>query len=196
MKAYTYSIKHISTDTIYYGVRKSPVFDLGQTYFSSSKLVKRLINENGIEDFEFKQRRIFETYEQARSHETKILKRINAVSNPKVLNQAVSSPKIPSKDPVSENKRRESISNSMKGNQNFPKLTKEEYSRRGKLGAQKRSENIKSGKTVIRRNRSDFVTNWVIEKNGKEKIVKPSAVYAYLKCGYQKVRKIQIIRPL
>ena len=194
MKAYTYSIKHIPTDTIYYGVRKSSVFDLGQTYFSSSKLIKRLINEHGIENFEFKQRRTFEKYEQARLHETKILKRINAVSNPKVLNQAVSSPRICSKDSVSEKKRRESISNSMKGNKNFPKLTKEEHSRRGKLGAQKRAENIKSGNTVIKRKSSDFITNWVMEKNGKEKIVKPSAVPAYLKCGYQKVRKIKILK--
>jgi hypothetical protein len=194
MKAYTYSIKHIPTDTIYYGVRKSSVFDLGQTYFSSSKLIKRLINEHGIENFEFKQRRTFEEYEQARLHETKVLKRINAVSNPKVLNQAVSSPRICSKDSVSEKKRRESISNSMKGNKNFPKLTKEEHSRRGKLGAQKRAENIKSGITVIKRKSSDFITNWVMEKNGKEKIVKPSAVPAYLKCGYQKVRKIKILK--
>lgn len=192
MKAYTYSIRHITSDTIYYGVRKSTVFDLGKTYFSSSKLVKRLINEHGIENFEFKLRRAFETYEQARLHETKMLKRIKAVSNQKVLNQAVSSPRLCSKDPIAEKQRRESISKSMSGNQNFPKLSREEHSRRGKLGAKKRAENIKSGKTIIKRKSSEFVSRWIVEKEGNEKIVNPSAVPAYLKCGYQKVKKIKI----
>lgn len=192
MKAYTYSIKHITSGTIYYGVRKSSAFDLGKTYFSSSKLVKRLIREHGMEKFEFKLRRTFGTYEQARLHETKILKRINAVSNPKVLNQAVSAPRLCSKDPIAEKQRRDSISKSMIGNQNFPKLSKEEHSRRGKLGALKRAENIKSGKTIIKRKSSDFITKWIIEKEGNERIVNPSAVPAYLKCGYQKVKKIKI----
>lgn len=192
MEAYTYSIKHITSDTIYYGVRKSSVFDLGHTYLSSSRLVKRLINEHGMENFEFKIRRVFETYEQARLHETKILKRINAVSNPKVLNQAISAPRLCSKDPIAEKQRRESISKSMMGNQNFPKLSSEEYSRRGKLGAKKRAENIKSGKTVIKRKSSEFISKWIVEKEGKEKTINPSAVPAYLKCGYQKIRKIKI----
>lgn len=194
MQAYTYSIKHIPSNTIYYGVRKSSTYDLGKTYFSSSKLIRRLIKEEGVENFEFKQRRKFETYEKARLHETKLLKRINAISNKKVLNQAISSPRICSKDSTSEQKRKQSISKSMKGNKNFPKLSNEEYSRRGKLGAKKRAENIKTGKTKIKRNKSNFVINWVITKNGNEKIVKPSAVPAYLKCGYQKVKKIKVLR--
>jgi len=192
MKAYAYSIKHIATGNIYYGVRKSSVFDLGQTYFSSSKLVKRLINESGVENFEFKLRKQFETYEEARLHETKLLKRISAITNPKILNQAISAPRLCSKDPVAEKRRRESISKAMLGNNHFPKLSKEEHSRRGKLGAQKRAENIKSGKTIIKRKCSSFTTKWIIEREGEEKIVNPSAVPAYLKCGYNKVKKIKI----
>lgn len=194
MKAYTYTIRHIPTDKLYYGVKKSCIFDLGISYFSSSKLVKRLIFESSIEDFEFKLRKKFNSYEEARLHETKLLKRINAVNNDKMLNQAISSPRVCSKDILIENERRKKISKSMKGNQNLPRLSKEEHSRRGKLGAQKRSENIKSGKTTIKRKSSDFVTNWILEKDGKEKIVKPSSVPAYLKCGYQKVRKIKTLK--
>lgn len=191
MKAYTYTIKHLPSNTIYYGVRLSSEEDIGVSYFSSSKIVKRLVEEQPLSNFEFKIRKRFNSYEQARLHESKMLKRINAVSNPKVLNQAVSSPRLCSKDPVAEKQRRESISKSMLGNQNFPKLSREEYSRRGRLGAKKRAENIKSGKTVIKRKKSDFVSKWVLERDGKQKIVNPSAVPAYLKCGYKKVEKIK-----
>ena len=182
MRAYTYSIKHIPTNTIYYGVRKSPTFDLGRTYFSSSKLVKRMINEDGLENFEFKQRRKFESYEEARLHETKILKRINAVINKRMLNPAVSSPKVCSKDGVSEKQRRKSISESMKTlwknkeyrkNQSFNKLTKEERSKRGRNGAFKRAENIKNGLTVINRKLKETKIMHVVGKNGIEKIINP-----------------------
>lgn len=201
MQAYTYSIKHIPTNTIYYGVRKSSTFDLGHSYLSSSKLVKRMIEEDGLENFEFKQRRMFESYEEARLHESKILKRIDAVKNPRVLNQAISSPRLCNKDSVSEKQRRNSISESMKKlweieeykeNQSFNKLTKEERSKRGRNGALKRAENIKNGLTIINRKPKNTKTMHVIEKHGTEKIISPSAVPAYLKCGYIKVRIIQI----
>jgi hypothetical protein len=189
------------TDTIYYGVRKSSNFDLGITYFSSSKLVKRMIKEDGLECFEFKQRRRFESYEEARLHESKILKRINAVKNTRVLNQAISSPRICFKDSASEQQRKISISKSMKKlwktkdyreNQQFNKLTTEERSKRGRNGAFKRAENIKNGLTKIRRNPKDTKTMHIVEKHGVEKIINPSAVPAYLKCGYIKVRTVQV----
>ena len=94
MKAYTYSIIHKPTKNIYYGVRKSEEKDIGNTYFSSSKLMRRLIKEQGKENFLFKVRKIFDSYEKAREHETKLLQRVNAVTNEKFFNQAISSPRV------------------------------------------------------------------------------------------------------
>jgi len=157
MKAYTYSIQHLPTNRIYYGVRKSTTVDIGKTYFSSSKLVKQMLQAEPIENFKFRVRRKFLSYEDARLHETKVLSRINAVTNPMVLNQAVSSPRLCSKNFTAELERRESISKSMKQLWNDPaykdaqlfnKLSTEERSIRGKAGALKRAENYASGKTL------------------------------------------------
>lgn len=139
MEAYTYSIKHLPSDTYYYGVRKSAVEDIGIAYFSSSKLVLRLIREEPIDNFEFKIRKKFNSYQSARIHETQFLKRVKAVSNPRFLNQAISSPRVCSKDSVEEAKRRKSISISMQALwdseeysalQSFNKLTPEERIKR------------------------------------------------------------------
>ncbi len=59
MKAYTYSIQHLPTNRIYYGVRKSTTVDIGKTYFSSSKLVKQMLQAEPIENFKFRVRRKF-----------------------------------------------------------------------------------------------------------------------------------------
>ena len=193
MKAYTYSIQHIPTKIIYYGVRKSDYFDLGFSYFSSSKLIKRMIEEEGISNFVFKLRRKFESYEQARNHETNILKRLNAVNNPLMFNQAVSSPRLCAKDPVAEFIRRESISNSMKelwktekyrSSQSFNKLSHEERVDRGRRGALKRIENYKSGKTPKRPKKEPIYSEVEIIKNDSIKKIKSNQVPAYMKCGW------------
>ena len=106
MEAYTYTIRHLPTNKVYYGVRKSTIEDIGIEYFSSSKLVKRMISAEPIENFRFKIRKKFNSYADARAYETRVLKRINAVSNAMVLNQAISSPCLCSKDPIAELNRR------------------------------------------------------------------------------------------
>jgi hypothetical protein len=196
MIAYTYSIKHLPSNTYYYGVRKSSIEDIGITYFSSSKLVKRILEQNPLDDFEFKVRKRFDSYAKARIHETKFLQRINAVSNPRILNQAISSPRICSKDSVEELKRRESISKRMKelwnsdeykNNQPFNKLSHEERVIRGKAGALKRAENYSSGKTIKKPKLKPTYKDVEISKNGEIKIVKANQVPAYVKGGWQRM---------
>ena len=193
MEAYTYSIKHLPTSKIYYGVRKSTTIDIGTTYFSSSKLVKQLLRVEPVENFEFRVRRKFLSYEEARLHETKMLSRINAVTNLMVLNQAVSSPRLCAKDPTAELKRRESISKSMKqlwsdstykDAQSFNKLSPEERSIRGKAGALKRAENYASGKTLRKPKTPKSYKDVVLVKNGVLKTVKANQVPAYTKGGW------------
>jgi hypothetical protein len=196
MKAYTYTIRHLPTNKIYYGVRKSTTVDIGTTYFSSSKLVKQMLQTESIENFKFKVRRKFLSYEEARSHETRVLSRIKAVTNPMVLNQAVSSPRVCSKNPTAELQRRESISKAMKqlwsdpeykDAQLFNKLSLEERSARGKAGAIKRAANYASGKTQRKDKKDPVYKDIILTRNGIQKTVKSNQVPAYAKSGWIRV---------
>ena len=197
MEAYTYSIKHLLTNKIYYGVRKSTVVDIGITYFSSSKLVKQMLQAEPIENFKFKVRQKFQSYEEARLHETELLSRIRAVTNPMMLNQAVSSPRLCAKNPTAEIQRRESISKAMKqlwsdptykDAQSFNKLSSEEKSIRGKAGALKRAANYATGKTSRKPKKPTSYKDVVLVRDGVFKTVKANQVPAYAKIGW--------IRPL
>lgn len=114
---YTYLIKFSLTNQVYYGCRSSKIEareDLFKIYFTSSKLVKRLIKEHGVEQFSYEIRKLFSSYENARKWEYKVLHRMKVVKNPNFLNQAVSCARLPKKDERSLNARRMKISNSMK----------------------------------------------------------------------------------
>lgn len=195
MQAFTYSIRQISTGLWYYGVRKSTVFDLGIVYFSSSKLVKRLILENGLSDFEFKVRKIFNSYEDGRRHETRFLQRVKAVANKKLLNQAISSPCVPKKDPVSEANRRQKISqhqealwanDDYKKSHPFNNVSIFEQSARGRKGALARAEKYKTGELTSKRKPLVYKEVTII-KNGVQKQVKSNQVPAYRKYGWEKI---------
>jgi hypothetical protein len=196
MKAYTYTAKHIKSGLIYYGVRKSEVFDLGTEYFTSSKIIKRLIIEEGLDSFVFRLRRKFDSYEQARFHESKLLQRIKVVSNPKFFNQAVSAPRLPSKDFLSEESRKKAISIKLKelwkdedyrNNQTFNKISREERSKRGKKGSKKRAENYSSGKTIRKPKSKPNYKEVVLIREDERKIVKSNQVPAYRKLGWEKL---------
>ena len=195
MKAYTYTIQHLPTNKIYYGVRKSTTVDIGTTYFSSSKLVKQMLQAEPVENFKFKVRQKFQSYEEARLHETRLLSRIQAVTNPMMLNQAVSSPRLCAKNPTAEIQRRESISKAMKqlwndptykDNQSFNKLSSEERSIRGKAGALKRAANYVTGKTPRKPKKEPSYKDVVLIKDGVLKTVKANQVPAYAKSGWSR----------
>ena len=195
MQAYTYSIHHLPTNKIYYGVRKSTIIDIGTYYFSSSKLIKQMLLLEPIENFKFKVRKKFPSYEEARLYETRVLSRIKAVTNPNVLNQAVSSPRLCSKNPVAEKQRRIAISNAMKelwkdstykDNQTFHKVTSEEQSRRGIAGALKRAANYASGNTQHKVRKIPVYKDITLVRNGVKKVVKSNQVPAYAKSGWQR----------
>jgi hypothetical protein len=196
MQAYTYTIRHLPTNKLYYGVRKSTVLDIGIKYFSSSKLIKRMLSEEPLINFEFKVRRKFLSYNDARAHESKLLSRIKAVSNTMMLNQAVSSPRLCSKDPIAEIQRRKSISKAMKQlwsnptykeNQSFNKLSSDERSTRGKAGALKRTANYASGKTLRKPKKAKSYKDVVLVKDDVLKTVKSNQVPAYAKSGWTRL---------
>jgi group I intron endonuclease len=89
MKPYTYYLYHKPTKTHYYGVRTAKncnPSELWNTYFSSSKLVKNLIEQYGVNSFDFTVRKTFTTPCDALQWEHKFLSKINAASRSDWLN--------------------------------------------------------------------------------------------------------------
>lgn len=193
MNAYTYTIHHLASGAFYYGCRKNQEFDLGTKYFSSSKLIRRMIKEQGVDAFRFRIRKRFETYNEARFWETKLLRRVKAVSNRNCLNQAISSAKVPSKDSESEKQRRESISTTMKARwqesefrANRPPLPKDHYRRIGELGRKSRFPEgyVKKKKKNPPGRVFKLIT---ISKNGNSKQITQNQLSAYRKYGWDLV---------
>ena len=99
MKPYTYLIKHIPTNTFYYGFRcankKIPQDDLWQDYFTSSPKVQSLIEQYGKDSFITEIRKIFETKEQAVSWESRVLQKCKVLTDDRWINQNVAGYIIP-----------------------------------------------------------------------------------------------------
>jgi hypothetical protein len=90
MKPYTYTITHKLSGVKYYGVRYSKNCqpnDLGISYFSSSKTLRKMILNEGKDNFEFKIRQCFENKEDAVLWEHKVLRRLNAAQSTKWFNR-------------------------------------------------------------------------------------------------------------
>jgi hypothetical protein len=87
---YTYLIGWSSLNFFYYGVRYGKgcdPSDLWITYFTSSKYVKEFRTLHGEPD-KIEIRSTFESSEEARNWEERVLKIINAAQNPNFLNKA------------------------------------------------------------------------------------------------------------
>lgn len=86
---YTYVITHLPTGKRYYGSRYSRYCkpeDLWVKYFTSSRSVHNLIEQDGQNAFTFSVRRIFTTVEECRSWESRFLHKIDARFNDQWIN--------------------------------------------------------------------------------------------------------------
>lgn len=94
---FTYIIKFKPTNQWYYGVRWargcSPN-DLWTTYFTSSKHVKALIANHGVDAFQVRVSKIFKTKEEATKHERRLLLRVKAASNGAFINKRNNMPEF------------------------------------------------------------------------------------------------------
>ena len=105
-QAYTYLIKFKPTGIVYYGVRfknirlkRTPAEDFMIQYKTSSRQIKNLIKEHGIESFEWEIRKTFDTPEQAIDWEAKVLNRCNVLKKQDIwYNANVSGYKIATPD--------------------------------------------------------------------------------------------------
>lgn len=100
MAGYVYKLTFKLTGQYYIGCRYAQYLteqkiksDLWVSYFTSSKIIKHLINEHGKDAFEPKIIKIFDSGLKAKEYEQKLLKRINADTNEKMLNQSISTGK-------------------------------------------------------------------------------------------------------
>jgi hypothetical protein len=102
MKPYTYLIKHLPTNRVYYGVRAAnkvePEQDLWHHYFTSSSKVQQLLEETGRDSFEVEIRRVFETKEQAVAWETRVLRRCRVLEDDRWINQNVAGYIVPTEE--------------------------------------------------------------------------------------------------
>lgn len=88
--SYTYLIGWSKTNMYYYGVRyakKCTPDDLWNTYFTSSKYVKKYFDEHGPPDI-IEIRKTFDSSDKARSWEEKVIRKLNIVSRTDFLNKA------------------------------------------------------------------------------------------------------------
>ena len=88
---FTYLITHIPTGKRYYGVRIKrgcQPSDIGTIYFSSSKIVKKMIAEEGLDKFKFEVRRTFDDAKKALHWEERVLTRLKVWENDAWLNQS------------------------------------------------------------------------------------------------------------
>jgi hypothetical protein len=87
---FSYYLYHIPTEKHYYGIRHGKKADpnsLWKTYFTSSKIVKKMIEEYGIDSFQVEIRKTFDTPQKAILWEHKVLRRLNAAVRPDWINR-------------------------------------------------------------------------------------------------------------
>lgn len=87
---YTYSLLHLVSGNRYYGVRwgkNCHPSELWITYFSSSKYILGILEREGLEAFSYRVSRVFSNVQDAKLWEHKVLSRVKAATNPKMLNR-------------------------------------------------------------------------------------------------------------
>lgn len=129
---YTYLVKCTINNKFYYGVRwgnkVSPSEDLWFKYFTSSKVIKNLINQYGKEAFLFEVRKVFTTKQEAIAWEETVLRRLKVLKSPdtwlnKCISKAIRYDIHPRKGLIVSEDTKEKISKSNKGK---PKFTEED----------------------------------------------------------------------
>ena len=140
---YTYCIIFKPTRQFYYGSRCAKnchPSELWATYFTSSVIVKNLIEKHGTESFEYEIRKIFPVNpKQAQFWEKKVLRRMKASQRPDCLNR--SNGVVPS---------RHGWRNSFFGKEHSD-ITRKVLSERASKRIGEKNSNWKGGKTALRK---------------------------------------------
>jgi hypothetical protein len=87
---YTYRVTHITSGKQYYGCRFAKGChpdDLGKEYFTSSKVIKDIIDKEGKDVLIFEVRKTFDCVVKCQKYENEVLKRLKVTQNEKWLNR-------------------------------------------------------------------------------------------------------------
>lgn len=118
---YTYCLTHNPSGRRYYGSRYAKNCkpeDLWISYFTSSTIIKKLIETDGKSAFSFEIRKVFDTKVAALTWEQKVLCRLKVTKNEKWINESYfSKDKIVS---IISDARNEKISEALRGRKNGP----------------------------------------------------------------------------
>lgn len=88
---FTYLLRCKTTNKVYYGVRYSKNChpnQLWSSYFTSSKNVKKLIEQYGVENFEYEIRKTFNCPKKALKWEQTVLTRLRTIDDPRWINKS------------------------------------------------------------------------------------------------------------
>jgi hypothetical protein len=104
MNAYVYLITFLPTGQLYIGSRKSknPSDDLFKQYFTSSKVIKSLLDTHGIESFKYEVLNEFESYKDAVEFERSLHIKNDVVNDPNFLNRSIAGERFFTRGPRSE----------------------------------------------------------------------------------------------
>lgn len=86
MKHYTYWIIDHVNKKYYHGVHSSNAPEDIRAYHGSSRLLNEAIRHHGIDQFEKRVERVFETREEANAHEIRVHRRLDVANHPRFYN--------------------------------------------------------------------------------------------------------------
>jgi len=151
---FSYYLYHIPTRKHYYGIRHGKNANpetLWETYFSSSKIVKQLIQEYGVDSFRTEVRKIFNSAKEAIIWEHKVLRRLDAASREDWINRHNGGTKFRGPEKQS-NKTKQKIAAKIRGMKRRPE-TIEKYKKSAAIREKKKKD-----------------IGWKMSESGKENI--------------------------
>lgn len=167
-KPYFYIIQEKSTGIYYAGIKYSKPdssnFMTESGYKTTSKIIKKLIKENGLESFKTLKIKHFNTKDEVIDYEGRFLKKIKASTNPRFYNMTEGGPEF-------YNKGGYSLSEATKKRMSKPKS--EQTKRKMSESFKKRPKEIYEKSTETRRNNG---RQWV-EENQRQKIIEHNKEY-------------------
>ena len=166
---FTYYLFHKPTGKKYYGVRYKKGChpdDLWNKYFSSSIKVKKLIEEYGIDSFDYQVRKIFSSSQDARKWESRVLWKLRVTLKDEWLNDnyGMSNPTMIGKTHSEETKIKMSAKQSKENNPMWGKTHTKEVRQRISEANRGKQLSLETKEKISRNNKGKTRTRFISEE--------------------------------